>query len=366
MRKILLWGAGRVCDYFSKKIKQFYENEISIVGITDSYRTHEDMVSKRDYIDLISFKETEFDDVVVTVGSYDTFLRIKKFIEDITEGINSIHWYKDYEGELRRQRIIKKYKGVDGMEETLEWISRNGLSTRNQFQNQKKIIYEMHLDKMNGYPYIVFEDKKVYYPREYWIEKPENERHIVNFEEDNQYPGSPHLYTYEGHDIHEGDCIVDAGACEGNFSIKYIEKVKTVYLIEPDTKWRKPLELTFTPWKEKCRFIWRGLSDHSGDESIDLDTIFQNELKPDFIKMDIEGAECRALLGGLDVIKNAHPTMSVCSYHRKNDERNIRFILEALGYKTHISNGTMFYADKDIDWSLDFRKGMVYADWGDN
>ncbi len=41
--------------------------------------------------------------------------------------------------------------------------------------------------------------------------------------------------------------------------------------------------------------------------------------KVDFIKMDIEGAERRALQGAAETIRRFHPRMAICVYHQKDD-----------------------------------------------
>ena len=47
---------------------------------------------------------------------------------------------------------------------------------------------------------------------------------------------------------------------------------------------------------------------------------------------------------------------------KMNDEKNIRFILNNLGYQTSVSKGYMFYSyDEDIYDTLDLRRGVIYA-----
>jgi hypothetical protein len=40
---------------------------------------------------------------------------------------------------------------------------------------------------------------------------------------------------------------------------------------------------------------------------------------PTYIKMDIEGAEPRALVGATDLLRRHHPILAVCTYHRTED-----------------------------------------------
>jgi hypothetical protein len=79
--------------------------------------------------------------------------------------------------------------------------------------------------------------------------------------------------------------------------------------------------------------------------------------------MDIEGAEVDALIGGKRVLQRSNATCAICSYHKQYDAENIGWIMNNLGYKTSESEGYMFFShDEDISDTMDFRKGIVYAD----
>ena len=51
---------------------------------------------------------------------------------------------------------------------------------------------------------------------------------------------------------------------------------------------------------------------------------------PDFIKMDIEGGEVQALIGGSNTIKKYHPTLAVCIYHLKDDFWKIPLLIHEI------------------------------------
>jgi len=50
-----------------------------------------------------------------------------------------------------------------------------------------------------------------------------------------------------------------------------------------------------------------------------LDFEFNSDVKPTYVKMDIEGGEKQAILGGLQGIKNHKPSLAVSVYHYPND-----------------------------------------------
>ena len=84
--------------------------------------------------------------------------------------------------------------------------------------------------------------------------------------------------------------------------------------------------------------------------------------KVDFIKMDIEGAELSAIRGAQKTFCTNHVKTSVCSYHKRGDEVNIRKQLENYGYQTSTSNGYMLFLYSDDTWeSGDLRRGIVYG-----
>ena len=102
------------------------------------------------------------------------------------------------------------------------------------------------------------------------------------------------------------------------------------------------------------------MSANTDSEHTTLDDLVDESI--DFLKMDIEGWETDALLGAKYTLMNSNCFCDVCSYHRANDEENIRFILEKLGFETDVSRGYMlFMHDPYFYDTKDFRRGIVYA-----
>lgn len=54
------------------------------------------------------------------------------------------------------------------------------------------------------------------------------------------------------------------------------------------------------------------------------------KIAPDFIKMDIEGAEVPALRGGAETIKTHTPTLAICIYHLKDDFWQIPLLIHKI------------------------------------
>src|SRR4029434_9398676 len=70
----------------------------------------------------------------------------------------------------------------------------------------------------------------------------------------------------------------------------------------------------------------------NGDETVEVTTLdaLVESLKLaqiDFVKMDIEGAEQRALRGGRQLLRRCHPRLAISSYHLKGDPAAITGIV---------------------------------------
>ena len=133
--------------------------------------------------------------------------------------------------------------------------------------------------------------------------------------------------------------IIDLGAYDGDTIREFLEATGGEYgyitALEPDEKnFKKLLKntekmfniscLNMGAWDKKETLIFskkagrnsKLSADGTGVEVIDIDSL---ELSPTFIKMDIEGAELKALCGAEKTIKKNAPKLYVCAYHRNED-----------------------------------------------
>lgn len=93
----------------------------------------------------------------------------------------------------------------------------------------------------------------------------------------------------------------------------------------------------------------RGVIREDGGIKIDivtLDEVFSN-VKVDFIKMDIEGAEADALLGAANVIKRDMPLLEVSVYHRPGDFWKLPLLIKELNpeYSIYLRCGNDSFHD---------------------
>ena len=272
---------------------------------------------------------------------------------------------------LLQQLISRKYEDVQDpvIQETLRYWQTYDISVFNQhFEGLGETMHEVYMDETINLPYIIFQtvegkDRRMYYPRGRSFEKGEDGKKYVKDILREQIPTSPHLYVKGNHKVDEGDVLIDAGVCEGNFALRYADICSKIFLFEPDKQWFEPLYYSFRDCWDKVEFIPKAVAEHTGGGSVALDDAvkipFGSKI---FIKMDVEGAEPAALRGAKKILSTNKVKASICSYHRADDIIKIKAVFQNLGYKTATSAGYMiFIYDPKIWETTDFRKGIVYA-----
>lgn len=215
-------------------------------------------------------------------------------------------------------------------------------------------------DSANGLPYIVENQKKLYFKRS------QNKRTVqlmfngLRMEQDEF---SPHCYTDDDFTINTGDILADIGSAEGYLSLLNIEKLKHVYLFEQDSEWIEALEATFTPWKEKVTIVPKFVSDKNSEKEISLDTFFANiPEKPNFYKIDVEGSEKSVLNGMKELLGKQGNKIALCTYHHHNDFKTFSRFFDEKGYKHRPTPGLMIYQnDMENAQPPFFRKCMIKA-----
>ena len=221
----------------------------------------------------------------------------------------------------------------------------------------------IYFDEEKSLYYGFYESKKMYLARRFNTEqKARAYFNAVLMEQDSRCP-----HCYWNHDNMQAlsGVGIDVGAAEGIFALKIIEQVEHIYLAEVAAEWIEALRYTFEPYQDKVTIVQKFISDEDDEESIRLDTLFENR-DIDFIKMDIEGMEYRALQGAQKLLWHNNVQLAICVYHHMDDNQQITDWLQQKGYRTNNSEGFILCQG---DWELnreetDFRRGLVFANKG--
>jgi FkbM family methyltransferase len=177
----------------------------------------------------------------------------------------------------------------------------------------------------------------------------------------------------------EGAAYVDAGAYDGDTVLDFVrlygDYYRSIHAFEPFSKSFEAAQRTCAPIRN-AQVVQKGLWNESttlkvaGEkkgvtavmdftpeevqetiETVALDDYMQ--VQPTYIKMDIEGAERRALAGAERVIKAGLPALAICVYHLIDDLGAIPNIISGMSdnytfllrnYKTTGSGEVVLYA----------------------
>jgi FkbM family methyltransferase len=156
--------------------------------------------------------------------------------------------------------------------------------------------------------------------------------------------------------VSEGDVFIDCGACFGDTAVWAVRSgAGKVFAFEPWSQVLGALANNIQNFGQGCiELIPYGLSDVSGQSGIqaftgniggtrlvdnDQDAVpvvtldawcRENAVKPDFIKMDIEGAEVNALKGAQSIITEYKPKLAICLYHNLSDMWEIPILIKKM------------------------------------
>ena len=178
------------------------------------------------------------------------------------------------------------------------------------------------------------------------------------------YDTTEQYFDFSIYDLKDAEVFIDGGAFQGETAECFIRQMemagkqyKKIYAVEADREnadtARKRLK-----GQADIEVIEAGIWDHSGkihfmegggdnslicDEgNVEINTIKIDDIAKEenvtFIKLDIEGAEMKALQGAENVIRRCRPKLAVCVYHRPEDLFTIpQYIKELnLDYKLYL------------------------------
>ena len=216
----------------------------------------------------------------------------------------------------------------------------------------KNLNITQYRDEFNQLPYVIHYNKKLYFPREFNPADIDKNYKQLLAEQDE---ASAHRYVNHWIEL-SGKTLLDIGASEGIISLNVIEIVDQVILFENDENWIEALSATFAPYKNKVTIVKKFISNVNDDCNLTIDYFLNGKMIDNlFIKMDIEGSEYNALQGATKILNDSkNIQLSVCTYHRKDDFKNISNFLFKKGLYCDFSEGYVFLDNE-------FRKGVIRA-----
>ncbi|MES2430054.1 MAG: FkbM family methyltransferase [Bacteroidota bacterium] len=158
-----------------------------------------------------------------------------------------------------------------------------------------------------------------------------------------------HYYEVPSTKVDPGDVIVDCGSAEGFFAFKNLTIAKKIYLIEPLPVFCNSLRKNFSD-NENIEILHVALADKKSKGSILLNEIspiaskiiptengigtpveittidslfFDNNIKIDYLKADLEGFEEPMIQGALKTIKAYKPKIAITAYHIGQDANKL-------------------------------------------
>lgn len=361
MKKLLIWGTGNTREKFQMKYDKFFSKYYEITAYIDKDKNKQEkgLEGKSVYAPE-QIGNLEWDMILLCTISREYQEEMLLYLE--AEGIERtrIVTYLNCEGMgLIRDLIMEKYCDSKEPEtkEIMDYIKEHEMSVFNMILDRSGERYQVYCDSPEEDPYIWIDDKRMYYPKEFLDINTTPFLYDIYAE---QSSNSPHLYIPSWKFVSKNSIIVDAGAREGNFALKYVNESKKIYIFECEKKWCRALSKTFSPYRHKVSIHNSFLGNSNNGNMQTLDRVISESI--DFLKMDIEGAEINALKGAEKVLGKSHAFCSICAYHNSDDKIKIENILNSYGYKTSTSSGYMLYGWDDFFYELlDFRRGVVYG-----
>lgn len=279
-----------------------------------------------------------------------------KFIETLTYKINCT--WKEYiwQSNLKElKKSILSYFDAHPSDDkeistAVSYLRRHAISTfpAKFAEKYKEEDIVVEKDAKNGLLYVLQDGKKLYFKRSYNVTTVRKLYNGLRMEQDEQ---SPHRYMDSSFCVADGDVFFDIGSAEGNMLLANIEKVSHAVLFERDKGWIEALQATFAPWREKVTIVDRYVSDRDDEINVSIDSFLKTyNMRPNFIKMDVEGAEQTVLQGMQQLLSSGNLKVALCTYHQYGDYDTF--------YQTFTEKGATVTPSKGVMLFLNDTKGM--------
>lgn len=264
---------------------------------------------------------------------------------------------------FQKSKLMARYEKAGDREEKeiVRYLKGHDLDVFNYPFVEKYRADDIFIGRENGLLFTIHNGKKLYFSKDYDTEEKAKRYYLsLRVEQD---ADSPHRYLTESFQVADRAVVVDAGAAEGIFSLDVIDKVKKIYMFEPEKNWVDALQHTFQNYMDRVVIINKCVSNYTNDETTTIDEAVEEE-KVDFIKMDIEGEEYYALEGAERLLRKSPDVKCViCTYHQEFAYEVIKNRLEEIGFCTTHSKGYMWFMEHFNEMRPPvLRRGLIYAE----
>lgn len=146
--------------------------------------------------------------------------------------------------------------------------------------------------------------------------------------------------------VKRGFRCFDIGGASGYYAIALARLTRggAIVSFECDPEEAAGMREIFAVNELPIRVVERFVGDNDGGPNITIASAARQFFVPDFIKMDIEGAEAAALRGGWDVLSERMPHM-IIEVHGKDIENECIASLRSLGYSPRIVDQRKFFRE---------------------
>lgn len=363
MIKLMIFGTGENANKVTCLLNR---SDFEVVAYLDNDCDKQNTLYKNKYkiISPTDINEYQYDKIVICSSAYDEIRNQLIQEQGIEEATIEDQFY------INKYYLQKYYNNPtvvinEEISELLERLENEKLQVFpypfcEKYKNYQTTVYK---DFDCGLFFVLHQAKRMYFSRGFKTESDVLRYYgMLLMEQDND---SPHRYMEGDYCVNYGDIVVDVGAAEGNFALEVIELAEKVYIIESDPDWIEALQHTFLPFREKVEIINKYLTSETKGGLAKLDDLLLDK-KLDFIKLDIEGEEIKALIGSEQILKqNSNLKIATCSYHHAKDEEMIKEILEEYNYVVTASKGYMVFITNencaDENQPKKFVKGVLRA-----
>lgn len=339
---VCVWGMGNMGSYLPEKL---ITHNIKVDFFCDN---NEEKIARKEYrgIPCISFEELcKYKDETIVIVATRYYKEI--YAQLIESGFHNID--RIFDGKFDLAIFLKKNNIKKITEKMLEVIDI--LEDEESCRVYTRIIQEW---VRNEYKYGQLDD--IFTEPQYFVEGIIKRDAIRNFADCGAYDGDTldDYVAYIGENGFDKVYLFELSKenCKkliNNIELKYKTCIDKLIVENKGVSDRNE-KIEYFDEDEGSRLTEKG---NTEGEIISIDSYFNN-IEVDFIKMDIEGEELKALEGAKNVIKNQSPQLAICIYHKPEDIYEIPLKIREfksdykiyIRHHTDLLNETVCYAIK--------------------